>query len=127
MDIATFRQDFSEFSSAVNFPNADVTFWLTLGQKLLNECRWADLLDTGLELFIAHNLALERGAKKSAANGAVPGMSTGPVAAKAVDKVSVNYDTTAAMEADAGHWNLTIYGTRFIQLARMVGAGGLQL
>lgn len=127
MDIATFRADFPEFGDTTAFPNSGVTYWLTLGGKLLNASRWDDLLDTGLELFIAHNLVLERQAQKAAAFGGVPGVSTGPTSGKTVDKVTVSYDTSAAMEPDAGHWNLTIFGTRFIALARMVGAGGMQL
>ncbi|SRR5258708_36069694 len=127
MDIATFRADFPEFGSAPNFPDAGVTFWLTLGGKLLDPCRWGNLLDQGLELFVAHNLVLERQAQKSAATGAAPGVPTGPVSAKGVDKVNISYDTTAAMEPDAGHWNLTIYGVRYVRLVNMVGAGGMQL
>jgi hypothetical protein len=53
-------------------------------------------------------------------------VAAGMVARKTVDKVSVTYDTASAMEEDAGHWNLTVYGTRFIRLARMVGTGGMQ-
>jgi hypothetical protein len=126
MDAATLRADFPEFADVAAYPNATVNFWLALGGKLLDAERWADLLDAGLELFVAHNLVLERQAVASAATGAPPGVSTGMVAAKAVDKVSVNYDTSSAMELDAGHWNLTIYGQRYVRLMRMVGAGPLQ-
>ena len=41
--------------------------------------------------------------------------------------MNISYDTTAAMEPDAGHWNLTIYGVRYVRLVNMVGAGGMQL
>lgn len=126
MTPATFRTDFPEFASNALYPDAQITFWLNLGVKLLPECRWQDLLDAGLELFTAHNLVLERQAQASAATGAPPGVAAGMVSAKSVDKVSVNYDTASAMEADAGHWNTTTFGQRFIRLARMVGAGGVQ-
>lgn len=126
MDVATFREDFPAFSNNGFYPDDQVTYWLNLGGKLLPADRWDDLLDDGLQLFVAHNLVLERGAQAAAANGAPPGQATGMVAGKTVDKVSVSYDTSAAMELEAGHWNLTIYGQRFIRLARMVGAGGVQ-
>jgi hypothetical protein len=125
MDIATFRADFSEFDQAA-YPDADVTFWLTLAGKLLNVERWADLLDVGTELFIAHQLVLEKQAKKTSAVGGVPGMGVGVLTAKAVKDVSAGYDATAAIELDAGHWNSTTFGLRFINLARMVGSGGMQ-
>jgi len=28
---------------------------------------------------------------------------------------------------NAGHWNLTVYGTRFIRFAKMFGAGPIQI
>lgn len=123
MDAATFQQNFPAFEAV---DQGDVTYWLTLGGKLLNTERWADLLDDGLQLFAAHNLALEIPANLAGAMGGAPGVSSGPTASKTVDKVSVSYDTTAGIETDAGHWNLTNYGKRLIRLARMVGAGGMQ-
>lgn len=126
MDINTFRTDYPEFANTTLYPNSGVTYWLTLAGKLLNADRWYDLLDTGTELFVAHNLVLERQAQASAATGAPPGVTTGAVASKTVDKVTVAYDVASGIEADAGHWNQTIYGTRFISLARMVGSGGMQ-
>jgi hypothetical protein len=42
-------------------------------------------------------------------------------------QVSVSYDTTAGIEPDAGQWNLTSYGIRFIGLARLLGAQPTQI
>jgi uncharacterized protein DUF4054 len=127
VDIATFRMDYPEFSSTTAYPDSGVTYWLKIAGLLLNTSRWQDMLDVGTELFVAHNLVLERQANKSAANGAAPGVSTGPVSSKTVGPVTQAYDTTAAIEPDAGHWNLTTYGTRFINLVRMFGAGPIQV
>ncbi len=126
MDAATFRLDLPEFNNTVSFPNAQINFWLGIGNKMLNVARWSDLLDHGLELFVAHHLSLAKQNEASAATGGVPGVSTGAVSAKGVDKVTVSYDTSAGLNEGAGHWNLTTYGTQFIQLARMVGTGGIQ-
>jgi hypothetical protein len=54
-------------------------------------------------------------------------MITGVINSKSVDKVSIGYDTAGGIEAGAGHWNLTIYGTRLIKLIKMVGAGPVQV
>lgn len=127
IDIATFRTDYPEFGDASAFPDAGVTYWLKVAGLLLNPCRWQDMLDVATELFVAHNLALERQAQKSATTGAVPGLSTGPVSSKTVGPVTQAYDTTAGINEDAGHWNLTTYGTRFYQLMQMFGAGPIQV
>lgn len=127
IDIATFRQDYPEFASVTAYPDSGITYWLKIAGLLLNASRWQDMLDVGTELFVAHNLALERLAQKSAATGAVPGLSTGPVSSKTVGPVTQAYDTTAGIVPDAGHWNLTTFGTRFIQLVLMFGAGPIQV
>ena len=57
----------------------------------------------------------------------MPGIQTGAISKKAVDKVSMGYDAQAGLELDGGHWNLTEYGTRFLNLARMAGMGGVQV
>ena len=122
-----FRTDFPEFTSSVDYPNSGISFWITVAYKMMNAERWLDLIDVGAELFVAHNLVLEVRAQKAASNGGVPGENTGPLSSKSVDKVSISYDTGAAMEVDAGHWNLTVYGTRYRSLVRMFGAGPIQI
>jgi hypothetical protein len=124
---AQFRVDFPEFADTTAYPDAGINFWLGVAYKLLNACRFQDMLDTAAELYVAHNIALERQAQKSASGGAVPGLSTGPVSSKTVGPVTQAYDTTAGIFEDAGPWNLTIYGTRLYNLFMMFGAGPIQL
>lgn len=121
MDAAQFRADFPEFASQTVYPDSAVTFWITVAGKLLRACAWADLIDVGTELFVAHNLSLE---KLAAANG---GMNSGVITGKTVDKLSVTYDASVGIVPDAGHWNLTTYGTRFLWLLNMAGMGPTQL
>jgi hypothetical protein len=83
--------------------------------------------DFGQELHAAHNLVLERRAQDEAAKGNVPGWSKGAINNVSVDKASVGYDPASTIEPEAGHWNLTIYGQRFIRLLRQMGSGGLQI
>lgn len=131
--VPIFRAQFIEFASGDRYPNPMIEYWISIAKKLMNEARWGrfddpeSLAQFGIMNFVAHNITLERRAMDAADFGGVPGEATGPVNNKSVDKVSLGYDTQAAIELDAGHWNLTIYGTRFIRLLRQVGMGGLQI
>lgn len=119
---AQFRLDFPEFADTVKYPDPMVTFWLNYAALMLNADRWATALNFGIELMTAHQVAL------AARNlTGTPGAILAPQSAKSVDKVAVSYDTSAVRLENAGHWNGTSYGIQFIQLARMMGAGGMQL
>ena len=122
-----FLQDFKEFGDPVKYPISAVTYYLNLAGLVFNTQRWGNLLDTGVELFIAHNLVIEARAMAESANGGLPGTVTGPQSSKSVGGVSVSYDTQAAVEADAGHWNLTTYGLRLVKLMKLIGAGPIQV
>jgi hypothetical protein len=65
--------------------------------------------------------------QKAGVIGGVPGGNSGPASSKTVGSVTVAYDTAQTAEKDAGYWNLTTYGKQFIRLARMFGAGCIQL
>lgn len=127
MDAATFRQDFPEFSDQLIYPDSQVDFYLRVAEKLLPECRWGEMLPYAIELFVAHHLAIGRQNDLASSVGAIPGAVKGPTTSKAVDKVSVGYDAGSVALEDGGFWNLTTYGIRFLQLARLFGAGGVQL
>jgi hypothetical protein len=124
---ASFRTDFPEFADDTAYPDALITFWINVAVGMLNACRWGAMLDIGTELYVAHNLVLERQAAKTAAAGGVPGVATGAIASKAVGPVSQSYDTSAGQTEGAGDWNLTVYGQRFARMSAMFGAGGVQL
>lgn len=126
----TFRADFPEFADLNTYTDSAITYWnkvatnlASSGAGMFNAARWGTALDSGVELFIAHNLVIEARAQAEANNGAPPGVSTGAISAKSVDKVSVSYDTAGSAEEGAGHWNLTVYGTRLKALINMFGMG----
>ena len=123
MNAATLRLDFPEFADNTAYPDGTINFWLSIAGKMLNAVRFDDMLDNATELFVAHHLVLWKRDQVAA----VPGQATGLVASKSVGGVSVSYDTNSTIEEGAGHWNLTVYGSQFIKLARMFGSGGLQL
>ncbi len=122
--VTSFRSDFPEFGDTTKYPDSLITYWLTAAGLMLDPVRWDTWLDLGTENFIAHNIVMEAQAAAAAANGATPGTSQGGVvSSKSVDKVSVSYDVGSAAEKDAGHWNMTIYGRRYIKMARQIGMG----
>ncbi|MDN7609903.1 DUF4054 domain-containing protein [Burkholderia multivorans] len=127
MDVSQFRQSFPEFNDTTTYPDSLIQFWMTVAVSLVNADRWGDLTDLGIALVTAHHLALAVNDQKMADVGGVPGQVTGPQSSKAVDKVSASYDTAAVAIKDGGFWNATMYGVRYLSLAMMMGAGGMQL
>lgn len=122
-----FRSDFPEFANTAVYPDALVQTWLTVAASLVNGSRWMELTNVGIELVTAHHLVLSMRDQTAASVGGVPGIMTGPTSAKSVDKVSTSYDTGAAALDGAGFWSLSSYGIRYLSLARMMGAGGMQI
>lgn len=124
-DIEKFIEAFPEFTDTHSY--ATIQFWADIADKRLNVDRWGDLLEHGTFLFVAHNITLSKQAQDAADRGSGVSQSTGLISSKSVGRVSVSYDTNAANLEDAGNYNLTRYGRDFLQLARIVGIGGLQL
>jgi hypothetical protein len=122
--VAQFQLDFPEFAVAgvpvLGAPS--IQFWLNFALTLLNQCRFGSFYYYAVELFVAHNLALEWWSTQGGP-GTVPGVAKGSIASTAAGNVSVAYNTAAVVELDAGHWNYTIYGQRLIRYIRMAGAG----
>ncbi len=80
-----------------------------------------------MSLYVAHEITLAMQNEKAASVGGVPGVSGGIANTKTVGSVTVGYDAQTTSEEKAGYWNLTIYGKQFIRLARIFGAGAIQL
>ena len=116
MDLATFRSHRPEFSAVAD---AVVQRYLDLAAAVLPADRWCDYLDLGIELYTAHQLALDARSGAAALSGAVN--------SKTVGSASVGYDVGSMLLPGAGPWYATSYGARFWQLAYMVGLGGAQL
>ena len=115
----------------VDIDPASIQYWLTVAQAMVNADRWggADttVYNLGVEMFAAHHVVLEALAQRDMDMAGIPGVAAGIVAGKSAGDVAITYDTGSVLEVDAGHWNYTIYGKRFIQMARMMGAGPLQV
>ncbi len=124
---SSFRQNFPAFSDTTKYPDTLVDFWIGINTNLINSDRWKDMTDFGIQLITAHELVLEAQGAKAAAIGGFPGTNTGTVNNRSADKLTVGYDSTVAAQKDAGHWNLTSYGTRYYRFAMMFGAGPIQV
>jgi len=126
-NVGAFRTSFPEFSSAIVYPDPMITMWAGLAERQVRSCVWKDSVTLGQSLYVAHELTIQAQSIKAASVGGVPGTSGGIANSKTVGSVSVGYDTTSTAEKDAGWWNQTTYGKQFIRLARIFGAGCVQL
>ena len=124
MDAATFKSNFPEFTTA---SDGQIDFFLSVAGGMLNPERWSDQLDYGTSLFVAHHLSVAIKNQNTALAGGIPGEVKGVLASKSIDKVSASYDASSVLYEGAGFWNSSSYGIRFWMMAKMVGAGGIQV
>lgn len=126
-----FNADYPEFAKTDSggndvFPGSAKAYWLQVAVNLLNAGRWGNMYYVAVELFMAHNLALEAWSAQGGPN-TIPGIAKGPIAGKGAGGVSVAYNTVATLDPTAGHWNYTTYGQRLVGLINMFGAGPIQV
>lgn len=121
------RTNFREFADINVYPDDTINFYLAIAALRLNAQRWSTLLDYGTQLFVAHNLVLSARNVKATLTGGLPGQAQGVMTAKGVDKASASYDANSVSLTNQGYWGSTSYGIQFLQMARDMGAGGLQL
>jgi hypothetical protein len=101
--------------------------WSELAIAMVDCRRWRSQTLLGISLYVAHEITLEAQSVAAAKIGGTPGQQAGQANNKTVGSVTVQYDSASAAEKDAGWWNLTTYGKQFIRLARIFGAGAIQL
>lgn len=125
--VSDFRCDFPQFSDATKYPDPVIQFRLNLADTLIDGTAMGDMFPYLAELFVAHYMALYASDTAAGALGGAGGATSGVVASKSVDKVSVSYDNSSTLNADAGFWNFSRYGAEFWQLLQLFGYGGIQL
>lgn len=108
---------FPEFSNTTTYPQATIEFWLSQGYVQVSQRIFRDSYDMAVMLWTAHHVAMGAANAKTAAAGGVPGSASGVQTSKSVDGVSVGYSTITSI-ANAGAWNATSYGQRFLTMAR---------
>jgi len=125
--VSDFRRDFPQFSDATKYPEPVIQFRLNLADTLIDGSAMGDMFPYLAELFVAHYMAIYASDTAAGALGGAGGSTSGVVASKSVDKVSVSYDNSSTLNADAGFWNFSRYGAEFWQLLQFFGYGGVQL
>ncbi len=125
--VSDFRRDFPQFSDDTKYPDAVIEFRLNLADMLIDGSTMGNIFPYLAELFVAHYMVLNAADTAAGALGGAGGTTSGVVASKSVDKVSVSYDNSATLNADAGFWNFSRYGAEFWQLLMLFGYGGIQL
>ena len=132
MTIAQFRESCGKaFADSAVYPDPDVQFWLTAAHTLLVPERWggedSDLYKLGTQCFVAHYITVDALMAKEAGNGGIGGLRGGMIASEGGDKVNVSFDMASVAEDGGGQWNQTVWGKRYYRLARIVGAGPVQV
>lgn len=127
MTESEFRAAYPAFADATTFPSGAVSFWLEKAAAFVDPSRWGDMADVGIGLYAAHWLTFGKVTADAAASGSIAGGAAGILTSKSVGGVSFGYDARLVASPDAGAWNATAYGRQFWDLARLFGAGGLQL
>jgi len=125
--VSDFRRDFPQFSDATKYPDAVIEFRLNLADMLIDGSVMGSMFPYLAELFVAHYMVLNAADTASSLLGGAGGATSGVVASKSVDKVSVSYDNSSTLNADAGFWNFSRYGAEFWQMLMLFGYGGIQL
>ena len=109
--------NFPQFNDLNKYPQRMIDFWWNYSMKQINSQRWGRLYNEALQLLTAHNLLL------ASEQGVMNGLDTG----MSVDVESYTVEVNALLIKDGGLFNKTNYGIQYKQLARMIGAGPLQI
>lgn len=125
---AQFRELIPGFNDSSKYSDFSLSTYLQMAATSLDPHRWGQWYIMGMALWSAHFLSLDARENAVALKGGIPGQaSIGILSSKSIGGVSAGYDVSSANEKDAGMWNLTSYGKRYIHFARLAGMGGVQI
>lgn len=145
LTVGQFRIDYPAFADTNRFTDAEIQFYIDIAcappnmSYAINQHRWGQFFYLGLNLFVAHNLAVadmmqqRAGSPGGLAGGPgysvtyTPLVGSGVATSKSVNGVSVSYDQSIGMEKDAGWWGLTPWGNQFLYYLRLAGAAPIHL
>jgi hypothetical protein len=121
---------FPVFKNELVFLQSDAELYLGL-TAFFDPRRYGQYLNLASALFAAHFLTIDAQDMLSISRGGLPGQTTGPAVSKSVGGASISYAEYATIEGgttgNSGHWNLTVYGKRYLRIAKMAGAGPVQI
>ena len=128
--LAQFLQDFPAFNAnnpgTYNWNPEAIQYWLNFAQLVLNQGLWGNMYYFAVELFAAHNVALEAWATQGTPMN-IPGIAKGMIASRSAGDVNTTYNNAAVVAVEAEHWNFTVWGMRLIRYIRMFAAGPRQV
>ena len=130
LTVARFRKDMPAFADASDYPNDSIQFFidLVIADNLYPAIRWGPQQLYAQELYVAHEVTLERAAMNNPTGAAGGGLGAGVMMAtsRSVGSVSVGYDSSLGNNPDMGYLTYTVWGRRLWYLAQMAGAGPVQ-
>jgi hypothetical protein len=87
--------------------------------------------DIATQMWVAHQVVLEKQALAAAATGGDPGTKIGIISSKSVNGASMGFDVSTVaggkMQENGGYYNQTVFGMRFYRLMKLRGAGPIQI
>ncbi len=127
VNVNSFRENFPEFRDTDVYTDARLSFWLNYAEKYTESNRWkaSGFRLEGLQLLAAHYLTMEHDALSGSGTGAASGPLTGQ--SQSADGLSFSESYDCSAYAGLGQLAATSYGRLFLDLARLVGMGGVQL
>ncbi len=112
IDPATFKIRFPEFDSVLD---ARIQLFIDDAEIILNEVYWGEKFDLGTSYWVAHELTINE------KTGAGSSSSSGLVASKAVDGVSISYTNKVPVADDEAYYSSTAYGQKYLALQKNLG------
>lgn len=125
--VQVFRTQFPEFADTEVYTTSEINLWAAVAQAQVDARRWCSQWLLGVSLYTAHEITLATKNAQIAGFQGTPGTFGGIANTKTVGSGTIGFDASTTTEKDAGYWNLTTYGKKYIHLARMFGVGAVQL
>lgn len=126
--VTQFREQLPLFADSAVYDDPMIQFWLTFADGFVNADRWGpELRPQGICLFVAHFISRDAVMAREVAAGGVAGLRGGQIASEGVDGVNVSFNVSSTDLENGGHWNDTIWGKRYLQFSRLLGAGPVHI
>lgn len=84
-----------------------------------NKCRWGNFYEQGLAAWVAHEITVSQGPIDTG-DGSLTARTS-----KTIGEVSVTYGETALARSAKNPYMRTVYGQKYLYLARLVGMGAV--
>lgn len=111
-----------------NISDVVISAWINIAFSCIQYRRWNDWWEMAIGLFVAHNLTLwVQSEGEDGTNSVEQGLAKGIIGSKSVSDLSISYDFgSIANEFQGwGTYSQTSYGQQLVQLARLIGRGGM--